>query len=368
MGHAAELELGIMLPTPCYPLFENALRHEAGRTAAEQSALHRRAVGRLQPGRRREPLRRGPHRLLSPTRSRRSPPSNRIIGFPYTKHMVSNPDLDVASARSSCARSSEADGAGDRPRPLGVPLVGHRRGGSLHVRTAVVHAVLRHPHRRRRRARAGRRRRSTTSRTSTCTRASPPRSRWRDRRAGRRASTGSSPCTAGCASPADRGTTRSATPSPPWSACCATTPAASGSSPPTAATSRSTRSACTRASPARRTGSATPTRSSPSTTPRRDARSWSATRARSRSRRGPSCTSATGRSARAHAAVLTPDGRRAWGVTDDHDVMAAMEVDDFAGRAADPIDRRHARRSDRLRADRRGSATAGVAAARAACA
>jgi acetyl-CoA C-acetyltransferase len=38
--------------------------------------------------------------------------------------------------------------------------------------------------------------------------------------------------------------------------------------------------------------------------------------------------------ARAHAALLTPDGRRAWGATNDPEVMAAMEVDDFAGRAA----------------------------------
>ncbi len=35
MGHAAELALGILMPTQAYPLFENALRHESGRSAAE---------------------------------------------------------------------------------------------------------------------------------------------------------------------------------------------------------------------------------------------------------------------------------------------------------------------------------------------
>ena len=33
-------------------------------------------------------------------------------------------------------------------------------------------------------------------------------------------------------------------------------------------------------------------------------------------------------------AVLLPDGRRAWGTTQDHDVLKAMTVEEFAGRRA----------------------------------
>ena len=39
MGHPTELAHGILMPTQCYPLFENALRHAAGRTAAEHTAV-----------------------------------------------------------------------------------------------------------------------------------------------------------------------------------------------------------------------------------------------------------------------------------------------------------------------------------------
>jgi len=34
------------------------------------------------------------------------------------------------------------------------------------------------------------------------------------------------------------------------------------------------------------------------------------------------------------AAVLLPDGRRAWGTTQDQDVLKRMTVDEFAGRDA----------------------------------
>jgi acetyl-CoA C-acetyltransferase len=102
MGHPAELEMGIVLPTSCYPLFENALRHESGRTAAEQAAL----IGELWAGFSRVAAG-NPYAVDRTAYSAEEiatvTDENRIIGFPYTKHMVSNPDLDAASAVILCS-------------------------------------------------------------------------------------------------------------------------------------------------------------------------------------------------------------------------------------------------------------------------
>jgi acetyl-CoA C-acetyltransferase len=102
MGHPAELELGIVLPTQTYPMFENALRHESGRTAAEQSAL----IGDLWAGFSRVAAA-NPYAvdrtIYSAEEIAAVTDDNRIIGFPYTKHMVSNPDLDAASATILCS-------------------------------------------------------------------------------------------------------------------------------------------------------------------------------------------------------------------------------------------------------------------------
>lgn len=112
MGHPAELALGILMPTQCYPLFENALRHRAGRTAEE----HTRAIAELWAGF-------AAVAAANPDAWDRSGPSvddiatvtaaNRMVGFPYTKRMVSNPDVDMASALIVCSV--------ERARALGVP-------------------------------------------------------------------------------------------------------------------------------------------------------------------------------------------------------------------------------------------------------
>lgn len=112
MGHPAELALGIMMPTQCYPLFENALRHEAGRTAAEHTA----AVAEMWAGF-------AAVAATNPDAWDRSGPTaaeiatvtetNRMVGFPYTKRMVSNPDVDMASAVVVCSV--------ERARALGIP-------------------------------------------------------------------------------------------------------------------------------------------------------------------------------------------------------------------------------------------------------
>jgi acetyl-CoA C-acetyltransferase len=110
MGHPAEVALGIMLPTQCYPMFETALRHEAGRTAEE----HQRFLGELWAGY-------AAVAATNPYAWDRTPwtaeeigtvtPDNRLIGYPYTKRMVSNPDVDMASGLILCS-AAEADRRG----------------------------------------------------------------------------------------------------------------------------------------------------------------------------------------------------------------------------------------------------------------
>lgn len=111
LGHPAEVARGILVPTQAYPLFETALWHESGRTFDEHIA----AVGELWAGfsrvaaanpfawRRESYTAEG---ITTPT------PENRMIGFPYTKRMVSNPDVDMAAGLIVCSV--------ERARSLGI--------------------------------------------------------------------------------------------------------------------------------------------------------------------------------------------------------------------------------------------------------
>ncbi|HKY14699.1 MAG TPA: hypothetical protein VJM33_07210 [Microthrixaceae bacterium] len=112
MGHPAELAAGILMPTQCYPLFENALRHEAGRTADEHTAVIAEMWAGFSQVAAGNPFAvdRTPH---SAAEIGTVTGDNRIIGFPYTKHMVSNPDLDASSALILCSV--------ERAEALGIP-------------------------------------------------------------------------------------------------------------------------------------------------------------------------------------------------------------------------------------------------------
>lgn len=112
LGHNAETARGILMPTQAYPLFENALRHAAGRTLEEHLAV----VGAMWAGFsrvaadnpyawRREAFTAA--EITTPTAE------NRVVGFPYTKRMVSNPDVDMAAGCIVCSV--------ERARALGVP-------------------------------------------------------------------------------------------------------------------------------------------------------------------------------------------------------------------------------------------------------
>ncbi|MFZ4516889.1 MAG: acetyl-CoA acetyltransferase [Microthrixaceae bacterium] len=111
LGHPAELARGIMMPTQAYPLFENALWHTSGRGRDEHLA----AVGELWAGFSRVAAA-NPHawRRDAYTAAEITTPTaeNRLVGSPYTKRMVSNPDVDMSSALLLCSV--------ERARALGV--------------------------------------------------------------------------------------------------------------------------------------------------------------------------------------------------------------------------------------------------------
>ncbi len=111
MFHPAEAARGVLAATAMYPMYENALWHASGRTLAEHLA----EVGRMWAdfsvvaagnpyAWRRESF--TAEEITTPTAE------NRMIGSPYTKRMVSNPDVDMAAG---CILASV-----ERARDLGV--------------------------------------------------------------------------------------------------------------------------------------------------------------------------------------------------------------------------------------------------------
>jgi acetyl-CoA C-acetyltransferase len=108
----AEEERGLDLPIHVYPLFENALRAEAGRTLDE----HRRRIGALW-HRFSQVASTNPHAWLREVRTAEEiiTPSadNRMIDYPYTKLLTANMQVDQGAALILC--SAEA------ARSAGVP-------------------------------------------------------------------------------------------------------------------------------------------------------------------------------------------------------------------------------------------------------
>lgn len=118
LGHPAEHARGIVAPVQSYPLFETAIMHEQIRRHPErtlQEQIHR--VGEMWAGFSRVAAS-NPHAWnrteLSSAEITTAGPSNRYVGWPYTKRMVSNPDVDMASAL--IVTSAAVAGAAGVPR------------------------------------------------------------------------------------------------------------------------------------------------------------------------------------------------------------------------------------------------------------
>jgi acetyl-CoA C-acetyltransferase len=98
----------IVMPTQVYPLFENALRAEAGHAIDE----HQRIVSELWSGfsqvAARNPWAWSPE-YRSPEEIRTVTPDNRMIGFPYPKYMNANIQTDQAAAVIVCSVQAARD-------------------------------------------------------------------------------------------------------------------------------------------------------------------------------------------------------------------------------------------------------------------
>ena len=111
LGHPGEWARQVMLPIEIYPLFENAFRAARGWTVE----AHRDRLGELWSGFS-EVAADNPHAWIpqrfSPTEIREPSPSNRMVGFPYTKLMNANNAVEQAAAFVMCSV--------ERARALGI--------------------------------------------------------------------------------------------------------------------------------------------------------------------------------------------------------------------------------------------------------
>ena len=97
MNHPSELARGVVMPVQFYPLFEHALRHEAGRSADE----HQRFISELW-ARFSAVAASNPNawiqREYTADEIATSGPDNRMVGFPYTKLLNSNNAVEQGAA------------------------------------------------------------------------------------------------------------------------------------------------------------------------------------------------------------------------------------------------------------------------------
>lgn len=108
MGHPAEHARAIFQPTQTYPMFETALMHTSGLSSQDYMA----EVGEMWAGFS-EVAARNPYawdrEAFDSAEIITATPENRYIGWPYTKHMVSNPQVEMASALLICSAQAAED-------------------------------------------------------------------------------------------------------------------------------------------------------------------------------------------------------------------------------------------------------------------
>lgn len=112
LNHEIELERKIVMPIQIYPMFETAIRAADGRSVAD----HQRRIGELW-SRFSKVAATNPNawiqREYSASDITTPNQDNRMVGFPYTKIMNSNNDVDMAAALIMCSV--------ERARSLGIP-------------------------------------------------------------------------------------------------------------------------------------------------------------------------------------------------------------------------------------------------------
>ena len=112
MNHEAELARHIALPIQIYPMFETALRASAQRSVQNHQQFISELWSRFS-----KVAESNPHAWMQKSYTaeqiQNTTPTNRMIGFPYTKLMNSNNDVDMSAALILCSA--------ERATALGVP-------------------------------------------------------------------------------------------------------------------------------------------------------------------------------------------------------------------------------------------------------
>jgi len=112
MNHEAELARHIALPIQIYPMFETALRASAQRSVQNHQQFISELWSRFS-----KVAESNPHAWMQKSYTaeqiQNTAPTNRMIGFPYTKLMNSNNDVDMSAALILCSA--------ERATALGVP-------------------------------------------------------------------------------------------------------------------------------------------------------------------------------------------------------------------------------------------------------
>ncbi|MGB8857976.1 MAG: acetyl-CoA acetyltransferase [Ilumatobacteraceae bacterium] len=112
MNHPGERARNIVMPVQVYPMFETAIRAAAGRTVDEQQTVSSELYARFS-----QVAGANPYAWLREAKTaeeiRTPTANNRMIGFPYTKYMNSNNDVDMGAALIMCSVA--------KAEALGVP-------------------------------------------------------------------------------------------------------------------------------------------------------------------------------------------------------------------------------------------------------
>ena len=112
MSHPTERAHGIFMPVQVYPIFETSIRAAAGRSVEEQQRITSELWARFS-----DVAAANPNAWRQQARTAEEigtpSPTNRMIGFPYTKYMNSNNDVDMAAALMMCSV--------EKAEALGVP-------------------------------------------------------------------------------------------------------------------------------------------------------------------------------------------------------------------------------------------------------
>ncbi len=104
LNHPTELDRGVMLPVQIYPLFETAIRAAAGRRPDDHVKRISELWARFSDVAAENPF--AWSRQARTAEEIRTPSAgNRMIGLPYTKYMNSNNDVDMAGAVIICSAS-----------------------------------------------------------------------------------------------------------------------------------------------------------------------------------------------------------------------------------------------------------------------